>query len=67
MFECSVEIPQERMEEIEAKIHGKEGEQERIKVKFVDYSPELVIGTKDSKLICMMYAHESRKKTGPAL
>ena len=33
----------------------------------MDYTPEAVLATKDSKLICMMYAYESKKKINATL
>lgn len=35
MFYCDIKIPEEQLKQIEEKIHGKEGERERIKVKFI--------------------------------
>lgn len=39
MYYCQLTISPEELATIEAKIHGKEGEHERIKVKLVSYDP----------------------------
>ena len=44
---------------IEEKIHGKEGESERIKVKFIDFDVLKVLETKDAKLISLVFAYQA--------
>jgi hypothetical protein len=46
---------------IQEKIHGV-SDHERIRVKLVDFTPENVLKTKDSKLIYATFAYESQLK-----
>ena len=62
MYYCKVVISAEELQVIESKIHGKEGESERIKVKLVDYDSNLISRTKDSKLVYLVYAYENHLK-----
>lgn len=50
------------MDQIEAKIHGKPGEQERIRVRLIDYYPAAVLATRDAKLISLVFAHQQHKQ-----
>ena len=54
------------MRVIEDKIHGKEGEKERIKVRLIDYESDLILKTKDSKLVHAVYAYENLHKKNKA-
>jgi hypothetical protein len=63
MYYCHISVPQEELQAIEAKIHGKEGEFERIRVKLVDYDSDFITKTKDSKLVYLVYAYENMLKT----
>jgi len=46
---------------IQDKIHG-DSEHERIRIRLVDYSPELILKAKDSKLLYGAYAYETMVK-----
>ena len=61
MFYCECQIAQEKMEELEGKVHG-EGAKERIRVRFVEYDPAFLLSTKDGGLISLIYAYESMGK-----
>jgi hypothetical protein len=56
MYFCRVEIGEEKLKEIEGRVHG-EGAFERIMVKVMEYEHERILATKDSKLICMVFAY----------
>ena len=62
LFYCHIKVSEEELHVIEQKIHG-EGTHERIKVKLVDYDPTFFFNTKDSKLICALYAYENLVKS----
>ena len=62
MFYVKVDVKEEEMKHILEKIHGSDGERERIKVKIIDYDPEEILKTKDSKLISLVYAYEALVK-----
>jgi hypothetical protein len=59
MFYCKINLTEEELKAIEEKIHGKEGESERIKVKFIDFDVMKVLETKDAKLIALVFAYQS--------
>ncbi len=64
MYYCQLTISPEELLAIESKIHGKEGEHERIKVKLIEYDPLLILKSKDSKLISLFYAYETLVRSG---
>lgn len=59
MFYCKVNLSEEELKAIEEKIHGKEGESERIKVKLIDFDVMKVLETKDAKLIALVFAYQA--------
>jgi ADP-sugar diphosphatase len=61
MYLCRIKRSEEELKAIMDKIHG-DSEHERIRLRLVDYSPDIILKTKDSKLIYGAYAYDNLVK-----
>lgn len=64
-----MKLPEAELVELEKKVHG-ESSHERIRIRLLDYNPDLILKCKDSKLVYALFAYENlvrSKKSSPNL